>query len=194
MSKNSVFCIAASRNEADQIVGRLKSANISNAEISVLLADGKNVQESPHKAPASSPQVAAVGVGTGALVGGALGWIAGIGVLAIPGVGPFLAAGQVMAVLSGAALGAAAGGIAGGLIALGMPEDEAKRYESQVKTGKVLISVHTDNSRDLTRARYIFKQTGAQNICSASEAYARSAPAAFEASGPAMSSLNASAR
>lgn len=192
MSKNSVFCIAASRNEADQIVDRLKSANISNTAISVLLADGKSFLESPHKAVASSPQmaVAVAGVGTGAVVGGALGWIAGMGGLTIPGVGPFLAAGQVLAVLSSTA----AGGIAGGLIALGMLEVEAKRYESQVRTGKVLISVHTDNSQDLTRARDIFKQTGAQNLCSASEAYARSAPAAFETSGPAMASYSASAR
>lgn len=177
MSKHSVYCIAASRNEADQIVARLKSANFANTDISVLLADGKNFMEAPRKAPSNPPQSAETGASTGALVGGALGWISGIGVLAIPGVGPFLAAGQVMAVLSGASLGAAARGIAGGLINLGLPEVEANRFESLVKTGKVLISIHTDHSGDQTRARDIFKQTGAQNICTTSEAYWKGAPA-----------------
>jgi hypothetical protein len=145
--------------------------------------------EAPKKAPTT-----ASGASTGALVGGALGWITGIGVLTIPGVGPFLAAGQVMTVLSGAALGAAAGGIAGGLIDLGMPEAEAKRYESLVKTGKVLISVHTDHSGDQTRARDIFKQTGAQNICTAAEAYAKGAPSSYESAGQNAAAYKASTR
>jgi hypothetical protein len=99
-----------------------------------------------------------------------------------------------MVVLSGAALGAAAGGIAGGLINLGVPEAEANRYESLVKTGKVLISVHTDHSGDQTRARDIFKQTGAQNICTASEAYWKGAPAADQTADLDAAGFNASTR
>jgi hypothetical protein len=100
---------------------------------------------------------------------GTLGWIAGIGALAIPGVGPFIAAGPIMAALSGAAIGAAAGGIAGGLIGLGIPELEAKRYEGKIKEGNILISVHTDNSDEIARAKDIFTKAGAQDICSTGE-------------------------
>ena len=70
-----------------------------------------------------------------------------------------------MAALSGAAVGAAVGGIAGGLIGLGIPEFEAKRYEGKVKQGNLLISVHTDNSEEITRAKDIFSRAGAQDIC-----------------------------
>jgi hypothetical protein len=161
MSKKSVFCIATSRNHADQIVGQLKTANFSNNDISVLLPDKKNTK---------APKGAVAGAGTGGVIGGALGWIAGIGALAIPGVGPFIAAGPIMAVLSGAAIGAAAGGIAGGLIGLGIPEIEAKRYEDKVKAGNILISVHTENSEEITRAKDIFSKAGAQDVCTTGEA------------------------
>lgn len=178
MSKKSVFCLVGSRNEADQIVERLKKANFSNNEVAVLFpAGGKNPEfvEMNNKAVADASVTRA---GTGAVVGGALGWIAGIATLAIPGVGPFLAAGPILAALSSAAIGATAGGIAGGLIGMGIPEADAKRYEGRVKTGNVLISVHTDDPGDLARARDIFRQTGAQDICTAGEAYAKGAPAA----------------
>jgi outer membrane lipoprotein SlyB len=99
-----------------------------------------------------------------------LGWIAGIGALAIPGVGPFIAAGRIMAALSGAAIGAAVGGIAGGLIGLGIPEIEAKRYEGKIKEGNILISVHTENSADISHAKDIFTKAGAEDICVTGEA------------------------
>jgi hypothetical protein len=99
-----------------------------------------------------------------------LGWIAGIGALAIPGVGPFIAAGPIMAALSGVAVGAAVGGIADGLIGLGIPEIEAKRYEGKVKAGNLLISVHTEDSAEITRAKDIFTRAGAQDICTTGEA------------------------
>ena len=99
-----------------------------------------------------------------------MGWIAGIGALAIPGVGPFIAAGPIIAALSGAAIGAAAGGIAGGLIGMGIPEIEAKRYEGKIRTGNILISVHTDDAGEIARAKDIFKQAGAQDICTTGEA------------------------
>ena len=99
-----------------------------------------------------------------------MGWIAGIGALAIPGVGPFIAAGPIIAALSGAAIGATVGGIAGGLIGLGIPEIEAKRYEGKVKAGNILISVHTENSTEITRAKDIFTKAGAEDICTTGEA------------------------
>jgi hypothetical protein len=172
MSKKSVFCIATSRNQADQIVERLKFANFSNNDISALFADKGTSHDFAHEKNTKAPEGAVTGAGTGGVVGGALGWIAGIGALAIPGVGPFIAAGPIIAALSGAAIGAAVGGVAGGLIGLGIPELEAKRYEGKIKDVNILISVHTDSSEEITRAKDIFTKAGAQDICTTGESSA----------------------
>ena len=172
MSKKSVFCIATSRNQADQIVERLKFANFSNNDISALFPDKGTTRDFAHEKNTKAPEGAVAGAGAGGVVGGALGWIAGIGALAIPGVGPFIAAGPIIAALSGAAIGAAAGGIAGGLIGLGIPELEAKRYEGKIKEGNILISVHTEDSGEIDRAKDIFTKAGAQDICTTGEAAA----------------------
>src|ERR1700689_332638 len=152
MSKKSVFCIATSRNQADQIVGQLKNANFSNNDISVLFPDKDTTRDFAHEKNTKAPEGAVAGAGTGGVIGGALGWIAGIGALAIPGVGPFIAAGPIMGALSGIAVGAAVGGVAGGLIGLGIPEIEAKRYEGKIREGNLLLSVHPENSEEITRA------------------------------------------
>ena len=170
MSKKSVFCIATSRNQAESIVDQLKSANFSNNDISVLFPDKGTTRDFAHEKNTKAPEGAVAGASTGGVIGGALGWIAGIGALAIPGVGPFIAAGPIIAALSGAAVGAAVGGIAGGLIGLGIPELEAKRYEGKVKEGNLLISVHTECSEEITRAKDIFTKAGAQDICTTGEA------------------------
>jgi len=169
MSKTSVFCIATSRTQAEQIVEQLKLANFSNNDISALFADKDSSHDFAHEKHTKAPEGAVTGAVTGGVVVGALGWIAGIGALAIPGVGPFIAAGPIIAALSGAAIGATVGGIAGGLIGLGIPELEAKRYEGKIKEGNILISVHTDNSAEISRAKDIFKKAGAQDICSTGE-------------------------
>lgn len=178
MSKKSVFCIATSRQQADNIVGKLKSANFSNNDISVLFPDQDTTRDFAHEKNTKAPEGAVAGAGTGGVLGGALGWVAGIGALAIPGVGPFIAAGPIIAALSGAAVGAALGGIAGGLIGMGIPEIEAKRYEGKVKAGNILISVHTENSTEISRAKEIFTQARADDICTTGEA---AVPAAAKA-------------
>ena len=180
MSKKSVFCIATSRGQADQIVDQLKNSNFSNNDISVLFPDKDTTRDFAHEKNTKAPEGAATGAGTGGVIGGALGWIAGIGALAIPGVGPFIAAGPIMAALSGAAIGATVGGIAGGLIGLGIPEIEAKRYEGKINEGNLLISVHTENSEDITQAKEIFTKAGAQDICSTGEASTPKADKATE--------------
>ena len=172
MSKKSVFCIATSRDQADRIIDRLKTGGFSNNDISALFPDKGTTRDFAHEKNTKAPEGAVAGAGTGGVLGGALGWIAGIGALAIPGVGPFIAAGPIMAALSGAAIGAAAGSITGGLIGLGIPELEAKRYEGKVKEGNILISVHTDDAGEIVRTKDIFNQAGAQDICTASEASA----------------------
>jgi hypothetical protein len=170
MSKKSVFCIATSRSQADQIVDQLKNANFFNNDISVLFPDKDTTRDFAHEKHTKAPEGIATGAGTGGVIGGALGWVAGIGALAIPGVGPFIAAGPIVAALSGAAVGATVGGIAGGLIGLGIPEIEAKRYEGKIKEGNLLISVHTENSDEITQAKDIFTKAGAEDICVTGEA------------------------
>jgi hypothetical protein len=170
MSKKSVLCLVPSLNQAERIVDHLKNANFSNNDISVLFPDKTTTRDFAHTKNTKAPEGTATGAGAGGVLGGALGWIAGIGALAIPGVGPFVAAGPIMAALSGAAIGAAAGGIAGGLIGLGIPEIEAKRYEGKIKQGNLLISVHTENSDEIKRAKEIFSQNGGQDISTTGEA------------------------
>ena len=176
MSKKSVFCISTSRGQADRIVDQLKAANFSNNDISVLFPDKGTTKDFAHEKNTKAPEGAVAGASTGGVVGGALGWIVGIGALAIPGVGPFIAAGPILAALSGAAIGAAAGGIAGGLIGLGIPELEAKRYEGKVKEGNILLSVHTENSDEIKRAKEIFTEAGAHDICVTGESAAPAPP------------------
>ena len=117
------------------------------------------------------PEGATVGASTGGVVGGTIGLLAGIGALAIPGLGPFIAAGPIMAALSGGAIGAGVGGLTGALVGLGIPEYEAKRYEGKVKEGGILISVHSESNDETNRAKDIFKEEGAHDISSTGEAH-----------------------
>jgi len=165
MYKKSVFCIASSRTQADLIVDLLKISNFSNNDISVLFPDKGTSRDFAHEKHTKAPEGIAVGATTGGVMGGALGWLLGIGTLAIPGVGPFIAAGPIIAALSGAGIGAAVGGVSGGLIGLGIPELEAKRYEGKIHEGNILIAVHTENSKEISRAKEIFEQAKAHDIC-----------------------------
>jgi uncharacterized protein YcfJ len=169
MSKKSVFCIATSRRQADEIVNDLKAASFSNNDISALFADKDSSHDFAHEKHTKAPEGTVTGASTGGVIGGTLGWIAGIGALAIPGIGPFIAAGPIMAALGGAAIGATVGGIAGGLIGMGIPEIEAKRYEGKLKEGNILISVHTENSEEITHATEIFTHAGGHDICTIGE-------------------------
>lgn len=170
MSKKSVICITTSEAQAAGIVDCLKEEGFSNNDISALFPDKAGTRDFAHEKGTKAPEGAATGAGTGAVLGGAFGWLAGIGALAIPGVGPFVAAGPIAAALSGAAVGGAVGGIAGALIGLGIPEYEAKRYEGKVKSGGILISVHTEDSDEAKRAKEVFERAGAQDISTTGEA------------------------
>ncbi len=170
MSLKSVFCIASSMTHANEIVDDLRAAGFSSNDISVLFPDKSTTRDFAHEKSTKAPEGTAAGVGTGGAIGGALGWLVGIGALAIPGVGPFIAAGPIMAALGGVAVGAAVGGIAGALIGMGIPEYEAKRYEGRVRDGGILISVHTENSAEIEDAKKIFSNAGAKDIATAGEA------------------------
>ena len=165
----AVFCTAKTGTQAAQIVDRLKAAGFSNKDISVLMPDKGGTRDFAIENETKAPEGAAVGAGSGAVLGGALGWLAGIGALAIPGLGPFIAAGPIMAALSGAAVGGTLGGLTGALVGMGIPEYEAQRYESKVKGGSALISVHSENGDETDRAKAIFEATGGEDISSSSE-------------------------
>src|SRR5487761_1776312 len=157
MAKKAVFGIAKSQSQAITIAEQLKAAGFSNNDVSVLLSDTQGTRDFAHEQHTKAPEGAATGAGTGAVLGGALGWMVGIGALAIPGLGVFIAAGPIMAALAGAAGGAAAGGLTGALIGMGIPGDQAKRYEGKVKDGNILLSVHTEDRKERDRAKKILE-------------------------------------
>jgi hypothetical protein len=168
MSK-AVFGLVDNEAQAERIVDSLKAAGFSNNDISVLLPDKTGTRDFAHEKATKAPEGAATGAGTGTVVGGVLGWLVGIGSLAIPGVGPFIAAGPIMAALAGAGVGAAVGGLSGALIGMGIPEYEAKQYEGKIKQGNILISVHSENSDEVKRAKDIFERGGAHDVSSTGE-------------------------
>jgi len=171
MSKNRVVIgIVDAEIQAENIVQKLGQAGFATSDISAIFPDRHGTKDFAHQHNTKAPEGAVVGVTGGGVLGGALGLLAGIGALAIPGFGPFIAAGPLMAALSGAAAGAAVGGIAGALIGLGIPEIEAKKYEGKLRGGNILIAAHVDSSDQETRAKEIFRREGAHDISSTSEA------------------------
>jgi Protein of unknown function (DUF2934) len=170
--KHSALCLVDTESQADAIVGKLRRAGFSDNDISVLFPDKGSTRDFAHKKETKMPEGATVGASAGGALGGTIGLLAGIGALAIPGLGPFIAAGPIIAALSGGAIGAGVGGLTGGLIGLGIPEYEAKRYEGKVKEGGILISVHSENNSETSSAKAIFKEEGAYDISSTGEAHA----------------------
>src|SRR5712672_51288 len=168
MSKTSVFGIVKSHSQAEQIVENLQEGGFPVSEISVLLPDKDGKHDIGHVKATKAPEGATTGATTGGVTGGVLGLLAGIGALAIPGVGPFIAAGPIMAALSGAAIGATTGGVVGALVGMGIPEVEAKRYEGKLKSGNYLIAVHVRDGEEKDRAKEIFKSAGAEDISTTS--------------------------
>lgn len=165
----AIYCITKTSDQADRIVTSLRSAGVLDRDISVLFPDKKGTKDFAHEHSTKAPEGAVTGAGAGGITGGVLGLLAGIGALAIPGVGPLIAAGPIMAALSGVAVGAAVGGIAGALIGMGIPEFEAKRYEDRVKGGNILMAVHSENGDTTHRVKEIFKAAGAEDISTTSE-------------------------
>lgn len=165
----SVFCIAQNIVQTESIVNDLKAAGFSSNDISVLFTDKSTTKDFAHEKHTKAPEGASIGGAVGIGTGAALGWLAGIGSLAIPGVGPLIAAGPIMAALGGAGIGAAAGGITGALIGLGIPEYEATRYEGKIKGGNALISVHGADSDARDKVKEIFEQNKAEDISSTEE-------------------------
>jgi hypothetical protein len=170
--KTAVFGIYQNQKQATRTIDDLLGAGFSSDDVSVLLPDVRGTKDFAHDKGTKAPEGAAAGVTTGGVVGGTLGLLAGIGVLAIPGIGPFIAAGPIMAALAGLGVGGAVGGVIGALVGMGIPEYEAKRYEGHIKAGGILLSVHCDTAKEIASAKDLLKYTGGQDISSSGEASA----------------------
>jgi hypothetical protein len=168
-SKKAVFGMLTSRQQAESIVVQLQNVGFSTSDISVVFPDLEGTRDFAFEKHTKAPEGAAVGGAAGGAIGGTLGLLAGIGALAIPGLGPLIAAGPIMAALSGAAAGAAVGGLTGALVGMGIPEIEAKQYEAKIRGGGVLLSVHVEDANERRRAKEILDRSGATNVSTIGE-------------------------
>jgi len=168
----AVFGIYRTVDSVQDAIVVLRMKGFRNTDVSVLIPENEGSKDLATEKSTKAQEGAVAGAGSGALVGGALGWLVSIGVLSLPGVGAFIAAGPIIATLAGVGAGAAVGGIAGGLIGLEVPEYEAKRYEGRVRKGGILLSVHCDNATWTRSATKALEQTGAEDISTTGEAKA----------------------
>jgi hypothetical protein len=166
----AVFGICDSAAQLERAVDSLKLGGFRNDDISVLFPDKEGTRDFAHEKHTKAPEGAAAGAGAGVVVGGTLGWLVGIGALAIPGLGPFIAAGPIMAALAGAGVGGTVGGLTGALVGMGIPEFEAKRYEGLVKKGGILLSVHSDNADWAKKAKELLERAKLSDVSSTGEA------------------------
>jgi len=169
--KKAVIGILDTRADAESAVARLQRiAEIGVRDISVLFPDRQGSRDFAHEHSTKAPEGAAIGAGAGGTVGGVIGALAGIGALAIPGLGPLIAAGPLLGALSGVAAGAAFGGLTGVLVGMGVPEIEAKTYEGKLRSGNILIAVHTESRDAQKEAREVLQTSGAHDVSVTSEA------------------------
>src|SRR6202011_1437382 len=178
--KTSVFGIYSTRSAAENAADAIVKAGFATSDISVLLPENLGSRPIATEKATKAPEGATTGGGTGAVLGGALGLLAGIGALAIPGVGPLIAAGPIMAALAGMGVGGAIGGITGALIGMGIPEYEAKRYEGRIQKGGILLLVHCTSVDEVKRAKEVLERTGAEDVSATGESSASAASASTE--------------
>ena len=168
--KKAVLCVVESLPQAEALVTQLTKSGFSNRDISVLFPDKTGTKDFAHEHNTKAPEGAVAGASAGGVLGGGLGVLIGVGALAIPGLGPFIAAGPLLAGLSGIAAGAAVGGVTGALVGMGIPEIEAKQYEGKLRGGNILVSLHTESGEMRTKAMELMKKYGAHDVCSVAEA------------------------
>jgi len=170
MGKNkSVFGIYSTRAAVESAVEAFRQAGVANTDISVLLPENVGSKELVTERSTKAPEGATAGAGSGALLGGALGWLAGMGALAIPGIGPFVAAGPLLTTLVGVGVGGALGGFTGALIGIGIPEYEAKRYEGKILKGGILLVIESRDPEEIPQIRSVMESTGAEDIAESSD-------------------------
>lgn len=164
MRNKAVMGLVETQAQAEAIVSALRAEGFANDDISALFPDTQGTHDFAHEHHTKAPEGAALGAGAGGLAGGTLGLLAGIGAIAIPGLGFLIAAGPIIAALTGAAAGAAVGGLTGALVGLGMPEVQAKLYEGKIRGGNILIAVHTEDRDRRAVAKKTLEANGARDI------------------------------
>jgi hypothetical protein len=169
--KSAVLGIYPTRSSVENATEALVNTGFASSDISVLMPESLGGPKDMGTEKATkAPEGTATGVTAGGVIGGTLGVLAGVGLLAIPGLGPFIAAGPIMAGLAGLGVGGAVGGVTGALIGMGIPEYEAKRYEGRLQKGGILLSVHCSTSDEIKRAKEVIARTGGEDISSTDEA------------------------
>jgi hypothetical protein len=171
-TNTAVFGIFPNRGMAEEAVDRLIADGFRNEDISVLLQDNVGTKDFAHEKHTKAPEGTATGAVAGGVIGGTIGLLAGVGLLAVPGLGPLIAAGPVIAALTGVGSGGVVGGLIGALVGMGIPEYEAKRYEGRIKEGGILLSVHCDNADWVAKGKELLMHAGAEDIAAAGEARA----------------------
>jgi len=171
-----VFGLFDHEQTLSNAIAQLRAENFRPDDISALFPDKSTSRDLVAEINSKAPEGATTGGATGALLGGLGGWLLGIGALAIPGLGPFIAAGPIMAALGGAAIGGTVGGVAGALIGAGVPEVEAKQFEAKVREGGFFLSVHADDGEWADKAERVLKMTGAREITTTKESNVPGAP------------------
>lgn len=139
--KKKIVGIYDTEQKAILAVEDLKNQGYNTEDISVISRNREDLDYISEETGTKAGKGAATGAAAGGTLGGVTGLLAGVGALAIPGIGPIIAAGPIVAALTGAAAGAGVGGLSGALIGMGIPEDEAKHYDESVKDGKILVLV-----------------------------------------------------
>jgi hypothetical protein len=168
----AVFGIYPHRAGFEYALSALKGVGFRDTDISVLLQENPGTKDLATQKATKAPEGAVTGAGSGAIIGGALGWFAATGILAVPGLWPFVVAGPFVATLAGMGAGGTLGGLAGALLGVGIPEYEAKRYQGRIENGGILLSVHCDDSRWVNKAKRLLSSTGAEDISSTGESAA----------------------
>jgi len=171
-SQTSAFGIYPTREMAENAVDRLLSAGFRNDDISVLLEDNGGTQEFTAEKHTKAPEGSSAGFVAGGIIGGTIGLLAHIGVLAIPGLRPLIVAGPIIATLSGIGSGGMLGSIIGALVGVGIPEYEAKRYEGRIKSGGILVSVRCETQDWIRKAKQLLKDSGGEDVAAIGEARA----------------------
>lgn len=161
---DAVVGITADIAHTERVASRLRSEGFREDQISLVAPDTRGNKDISHENKSKAPEGIAVGASSGALLGGALGWLTGLGAVAFPGLGPFILAGPAVAVLTGMGVGSAAGGVIGGLVGLGIPEYEAKLYEERLREGRILLAAHPETDEQKDRAEKVMKEMDAKDV------------------------------
>src|SRR5919112_1176032 len=163
---HTVVGVFDGQQDAEKALNALKDAGFTPDQVSVVAKDTRETQTMVERSDMGGAETTGIGTGAlmGGLFGGAAGWLIGIGALAIPGIGPIVAAGALATTLGGAAVGAVAGGLIGALVGAGIPEEDARGYEEDVRRGSMLLMVAAHDVRQAGQAQSIFAQRGGSDV------------------------------